>query len=105
MAGQNGDVPRGGIDFSQIPRKVPDDQLPEIGVNLGAIPRRLNSTGTFHAAQAVRTPDGQIIASPGRASYVDAEELVAMVVRELDERIGDTVRAIVRAELKALSGK
>ena len=83
------------VDLGSIPRQIPEAELPQIGVQVRALARRLSPSGTYKAGSAVRLPDGSIRAGSARESYMDAEQLI--------EAIGDTVRGIMRAELRAFA--
>ena len=94
MVSDNGKL-HGAVDLGAIPRQVPEAELPQFGVQVQALVRRLSADGTYRAGQAVRMPNGGVQASPARESYMDAEQLI--------EAIGDTVRAVVKQELRAFA--
>lgn len=60
---------------------------PRVGASLAAMPLSLGADGQFEAAQVAIGPNGQPMAQVGRASFVDATQLVEMIRRVVREEL------------------
>jgi len=76
----DGNVP----DLGAVARKPPEH--PKAAVQPVAFMRRLEEDGTYEP-ELVRLPNGQMAAVPHRTDFVDAEQLVEMIVVEVRKEL------------------